>query len=135
MGFLTWNDEYSVKVKSMDEQHHRLIDLINQLHDAMRVGKGTQVIGPILDSVIRYTQTHFTAEEHLMSSHGYPQFREHKLQHEDLISQVADIQKQVQAGKLTVSLGVLESPKKWLVEHIAGSDRAYGTYLSTKGVN
>lgn len=135
MSYLTWTDDFSVRVKSMDDQHRRLVELINQLHDAMKVGKGSQVIGQILEAVIRYTQTHFTAEESLMSANGYPEFHRHKLQHQALIRQVSDIQKQLQSGKLTITIDVLEFLKTWLVDHIAGSDRAYGEYLSAKGVN
>jgi hemerythrin len=135
MAFLDWTDEYSVHVKSMDDQHRRLVELINQLHDAMRVGKGREVIGQVLDSVIRYTQTHFAAEERLMSANGYPALGQHKLEHESLVRQVAEIQKQVQAGKLTVSLSVLDFLKKWLVEHIGGCDQGYGKFLSAKSVS
>ena len=30
--FLEWKDEYSVGIESIDQQHRRLVNLINQLH-------------------------------------------------------------------------------------------------------
>jgi hemerythrin len=40
MALITWNDGYSVKVKQFDDQHKKLIDMVNELHDAMGIGKG-----------------------------------------------------------------------------------------------
>ena len=34
MPIMKWNNELSVNIKEIDDQHKRLIDLINILHDA-----------------------------------------------------------------------------------------------------
>ena len=78
MALITWNDVYSVKVKQFDDQHKKLIDLVNQLHDAMKVGKGGQVIGDVLKALIDYTGSHFAAEERLMKLYNYPDYEQHK---------------------------------------------------------
>jgi hemerythrin len=36
MPIIEWADALSVNVKEIDDQHKRLIDLINNLHDAMQ---------------------------------------------------------------------------------------------------
>ena len=48
MSFIEWDEKYSVQVKEIDEQHQKLIGLINTLHDAMRDGKGRDVISGII---------------------------------------------------------------------------------------
>ena len=74
MALLSWNDTYSVKIRKFDDQHKKLIDLINQLHDSMLVGKGKDVMGEVMNSLVDYTKTHFTAEETLMRLHNYPDY-------------------------------------------------------------
>jgi hemerythrin-like metal-binding protein len=56
----------------MDNQHRQLVDLLNQLENAMAKGKGKELVGKILSELIRYTQTHFSSEELLMLKHGFP---------------------------------------------------------------
>ena len=37
--FISWNDKISVGIQEIDEQHKRLVALINNLYDAMVEGK------------------------------------------------------------------------------------------------
>ena len=134
MALLAWNDTYSVKVRQFDDQHKKLIILINQLHDAMRVGKGGDVVGEVLKSLIDYTSTHFAAEERLMKMHSYPEYEAHKKEHNQLVVQVLDIQKSMSSGQRPLTMNVMSFLKEWLVKHIQGDDRKYGSYLNSKGV-
>jgi hemerythrin len=133
MALITWNDSYSVNVKEMDDQHRKLIDIINQLHDAMKVGQGKDVIGKVLSGLTDYTRRHFTSEENLMKAHGYPGYEEQKKSHNQLVIQILDIQKKFEAGTL-LSQEVLTFLKNWLINHIQGMDQKYGPHLNGKGV-
>lgn len=135
MALITWNDSYSVKVKKFDDEHKILIGLINQLHDAMKVGKGGQVIGVLLQTLIDYTANHFAAEETLMKLHNYPEYERHKKEHNLLVMQVLDIQKEMKAGKTLLSQDVMRFLKDWLQTHIQGEDKKYGPFLTAKGVS
>ena len=42
MPIMKWSEELSVEVNEIDLQHQRLIDLINNLHDAMLAKKTHQ---------------------------------------------------------------------------------------------
>lgn len=135
MALITWSDSLSVKVKQFDDQHKKLVDMVNQLHDAMKAGKGAQVIGDILKSLIQYTQTHFAAEERLLKQYAYPEFEAHKKEHNTLVIQVLDLQKQLQEGKAVLTQQVLHFLRDWLSKHIQGDDKKYGVFLNGKGVS
>ncbi len=134
MALLSWNERYSVGIREVDEQHKKLIDMINQLHDAMLSGKGREILDKIINSLVDYTKTHFSTEERLMKEYGYPGYLNHKAQHEEFIKKVAEFQRKFENGELTLSMEIMQFLKNWLSEHILGSDKKFGPFLNEKGV-
>lgn len=46
--YIKWDDSFSVKVGEIDRQHVNLVNMINDLSDAMRQGKGKDTLGKII---------------------------------------------------------------------------------------
>ena len=134
MALISWSDKLSVQVRQFDEEHKKLIEMVNQLHDAMKEGKGKQVIGDVLNGLISYTKNHFAAEEQLMKAHGYADYEKHKKEHNQLTLTVLDLQKGYEAGSVPLSQSVMGFLKDWLTNHIQGVDKGYGPFLNGKGV-
>ena len=63
MALIQWSSSLSVKVKQIDDEHQKLIKLINDLNDAMRVGKGKEALGKIINELVNYAAVHFNTEE------------------------------------------------------------------------
>jgi hemerythrin len=135
MSLIEWSPAYSVKVKKMDEQHKKLVDLINQLHDAMKSGQGNTVTGMILQSLVEYTKTHFADEIRLLQANGYPDLARHQAEHDKFVKQVVEFQQKFQNGSAMLTMTILSFLKDWLVNHIQGEDRKYGPFLNAKGVS
>lgn len=135
MALLDWNDNYSVKVKEIDNQHKKLVELINTLHDGMKSGKGKEVLGKILDELANYTVYHFGYEEKLFEKHGYPESIIHKRQHSDLVSQVQKFIESYKNGNGVLTIELMNFLRDWLTQHIAGSDKKYTVFLNGKGVS
>ncbi|OHD60500.1 MAG: hemerythrin [Spirochaetes bacterium GWF1_49_6] len=133
MGFMVWSDALSVNISEIDHQHQHLIDLINILHDAMKQGRGKEVLSVTLDELARYAVEHFAAEEKLMQKYGYPEFSAHKAEHESFIKKVTDFQNGFIAGKLLLSIEILTFLRDWTINHIAETDKKYVPFLSSKG--
>lgn len=134
MPIVEWNDNYSLKIKDIDEQHRQLIDQINILHDAMKKGKGKEVVGSIISRLAEYTQRHFMTEEQLFLKHAYPETTRHTREHNAFIERVAGFQKDLDSGRIMLSMEVLNFLKEWLIGHIQGVDKKYGPFLNAKGV-
>jgi hemerythrin len=49
MALVTWGPSLEVGIQLIDSQHKRLVDLINQLDDAQKQGRGNEVIGETLE--------------------------------------------------------------------------------------
>lgn len=134
MALMTWSPALSVKIKQCDDQHIKLVNMVNELHDAMKEGKGKEVLGKILNGLIAYTATHFADEEKLMAQHNFPELSQHKAIHETLVKQVLELQTKFKSGQAILTYDVMNFLKDWLVKHIQGDDKKYGLYLNGKGV-
>jgi methyl-accepting chemotaxis protein len=124
-----WKPEYSVQVAVMDEQHQRFFDLINQLHQAMKQGQGTQVLTGILDELARYTEYHFTAEEALMEQCHYPELAAQREAHTRFVQKVAEYQRRFANGDHSVAVEAMSVVYDWLTSHIQKMDARYGSFI------
>ena len=134
MALMAWSPAFSVKIKKFDDQHMKLVAMVNELHDAMKEGKGHEILGNILNGLITYTATHFADEEKLLAQHYYPELAQHKAIHAELVKQVLELQGKFKSGQAILTLSVMIFLKDWLVKHIQGDDKKYGVYLNSKGV-
>jgi methyl-accepting chemotaxis protein len=123
---INWGPEYSVGVRKMDEQHMRLIDIINDLYSALKAGKARDAQEAILDGLISYTMEHFSKEESLLRVHQYEGLAEHEKLHREFETTVAEYQQKMKTGG---SLGVetMNFLKNWLINHIQKIDKQYGS--------
>jgi len=135
MPLMQWSDRLSVGLTSIDAQHKRFVDLINDLHDAMTSGKGGTVVGSTLKDLAAYTRVHFASEEGLMRRHGYPDYAPHKAIHDALVARVEDLRRRQDAGETAVTVDVLTMLTGWLTDHIQGVDKRYSPFMQSKGVN
>ena len=136
MALMTWTDKLSVGVGVIDDDHKKLVGMVNELYDAMQAGHGKEKLGRILDELVKYTKFHFAREEKFFAETGYPAAGPHKQQHEALTRQVLDVQKKYNAGATaTLSVDVMQFLKNWLITHIQGSDQSYRPHLNAKGIH
>jgi hemerythrin len=134
--FITWTEKMSVGVEVLDADHKRLIDLLNDLHDGIAAGHGTERLERVLDGLVDYVATHFAREEELFAKTVYPGAAEHIQEHRALTKLVKDVQARYNQGKFeALSLNIMNFLKDWLIEHIQGSDRNYKAHLNAMGIH
>ncbi|HUI30475.1 MAG TPA: bacteriohemerythrin [Candidatus Acidoferrales bacterium] len=134
MPFIEWSQDLSVNIDEIDDQHRKLVDLINLLYDSMKEGKGKDELGKILNDLADNTVHHFETEEKLLQKYDYPEYASHKKEHDDLARQVSIIKAQYEKGNTTISIEMLGFLKSWLNNHILTSDKKYSTFLIVRGV-
>lgn len=134
MALLTWNESFSVNVAEIDQQHKKLIDMVNDLNDAMKQGKGKEVLGKILNSMVSYTVSHFRTEEKYFDQFGYPEADDHKKEHAAFIEKVTDFKGKFESRNLFLTIEVMDFLSGWLKTHIMGTDRKYSDFFNEKGL-
>jgi hemerythrin-like metal-binding protein len=130
MSLLTWNDSFSVGVKTIDQQHSGLFAIVNELHTAMMTGKAKNVLGALLDKLVKYTVEHFAYEERMMEAAKYPNLVTHRAHHTDLTKQVGDFMARYKRGDGALNIELLRFLSDWLTKHIQHEDKEYGPWLN-----
>ncbi len=131
--FVEWSDTLSVGIEEIDEQHKVLVDLVNQMHEAIHQRHGSDVVIGILGKLAEYTRIHFAVEESLMRILNYPGYEEHKEIHEELLHTVQDLQEKVASGKKSIGFELMHFLKTWLTKHIMEEDMQYSGFFLKAG--
>jgi hemerythrin len=134
MALLTFDKTYSIGIQSIDDQHSSLFDSLNELHAAMLKGQDKSVTGRLLDDLLAYTRSHFSAEESMLAKVRYPGLAKHHAIHLRLTAQVADYAERYKRGEAALSVHLINFLRDWLTNHILREDRAYSGWLRQAGV-
>jgi hemerythrin len=134
MPLITWTRALSVGVTEIDDQHQKLVKLINDLHDAMRAGNGSSAVGPVLSALVDYTVYHFGTEERLFRETNYSDAKAHIIEHNALTQEVLNIKAGFEAGEPVITIDLMDFLRRWLSDHIKGMDKRYTAYFHSKGI-
>lgn len=127
--FFTWDDSISVGVPLIDHDHQYLVNLINQLHDAIGGPGEREVLETVLDALVDYAVYHFSREERVMEACGVPELPGHRRGHEAFARRVLDIQQRFRDNRdAALGTDVLQFLKSWLKGHIVTEDRGIREY-------
>src|SRR5487761_2653574 len=85
-----WDDKYNTDIDMVDTQHHKLVDLINQLGAISTHQTSSGELGAILNELANYTVYHFDTEEKLMEHYAIDEAHRaiHIKAHQHFTSQV-----------------------------------------------
>lgn len=127
---IQWNEKISVNHNGIDEQHKKLIDIIEQI-SLLSGNKGhdfSQLL-EVINELDSYIEEHFKYEEDLMSKYNYIEMNEHVKQHNQLREKmeginIFEVEKTEEFYK-----ELLASLVDWLLRHIMQTDKKLGAFL------
>lgn len=124
MALLVWQAELDTGIDVIDQQHHRIVALINQLAEATtRDDQAT-----VLEELVDYTLSHFAFEEELMEESGYTFGPAHKRVHEMFVRRVGEYRMRFDAGE-DIAGELKGMLVRWLFNHIRGDDKSYARHV------
>jgi hemerythrin len=124
-----WKEEYAFGVESIDEQHKTLFEIGNRIYELLKndtyIDKYDRIIH-IIEELKEYTIFHFTSEEEYMLKIGYKKFFSHKVEHDDFIKKIREIDyNRIDNGQNEYIMELLEVVFKWIDEHILVKDKEH----------
>ena len=133
--FFVWTDALSVNVREIDDQHRRLVDMINTLYQSMAEKKGQDAQKAVIREMVEYAAAHFTLEETSMRKFGYAKTAVHSREHAAFTKKAAELSERSRAAGFILTIEVLEFLKDWLRRHIMGVDRQYMDCFARHGLS
>ncbi len=128
---IDWLNVYNTGITKIDEQHKKLVKMINDLELAKGKENESQILREVFYQLVDYTHYHFAQEEMLMNEAEYPRITAHKQKHKDLIDQIVLMLESLKSGELVLGEKLMTMLKDWLITHILGYDKEFGLYYKT----
>ncbi len=131
--FIKWSDDYSVGLKEIDNQHKKLLNIINKLYNSFINRDDEKIMTEILNDMAEYTEYHFKNEEKYFMRFNYPNMQEHMKYHKIYINKINEFKKDLEQNK-KITYTVMNFLRNWIVEHIQGKDPDYVLLFKQNGV-
>ncbi|MEG3640769.1 bacteriohemerythrin [Magnetococcus sp. PR-3] len=130
---LQWHDRYAIGIDDVDEEHKKLLAMINVLLVGLRM-EDLNGANMALNELLLYTKYHFEHEELFLEREGYSKLDSHKKLHGAMIKQIIGLKLDFR-GDLNEKLYVQTAGtlRAWLYDHIQTHDKAYANELKRLG--
>jgi hemerythrin-like metal-binding protein len=131
---IPWSDTMCTGVAEIDQQHHILVDTLNEATTKLTGDIADPVFEQITRDLLAYAIYHFDTEEQLMRQHGYAaaipeDAAAHLHQHRHFSEQVVALRTNAHAGKPGSRDALLAFLQDWLIHHILTSDKRLGQFI------
>lgn len=132
MAVIKWRDSYDTGIEAVDEEHRKLVDLIEAMYRSIRDKEPKETVERVLTEIVEYTQTHFANEEALMEETLYPSLADHRQEHQNLIKEVGEYSERLTSNFPDGRQELYKFLREWLLNHIMESDKAFGEFAVNK---
>ena len=122
---IEWEDKFSVGISIIDQEHKKLIDILNKASFANERNDNAVETLELLGDMIEYSRKHFSAEETYMLKFKFPEYQLHRNEHLDFIDNTIRSHHSFISGDYQIANEILEYLKQWLVNHIQVTDKKY----------
>lgn len=135
MDHVAWDDQMSVGVDVLDDDHKKLIGMLNGLLRTDVTTKNRDDLAALVADLREYTHVHFSREEALMERCGYPDRDEHRQTHRYFVDEVESLYRDFDPNTETgdtvmLRIDLILLLKDWLLEHIQTVDMRYKPFMT-----
>lgn len=121
-----WNENFATGIEIVDEQHKRLVELLNVLVGHLAFQSDAPTLNKIFDELREYTVVHFLTEENIWRHYfeNDPWDEWHRKAHGDFVAKLLEIKaKESEETTDEVIEEIVAFLTNWLALHIIESDK------------
>lgn len=130
---ILWDNKFSVGHNRIDHEHQVFLDLIKNASMMDEMSEPKEKILRLLTEVRKYADFHFFSEENIMLDCIYPEYAEHKREHEVLLSRLDDHLNDYRMGEISLEQ-IVDYLFEWFALHTSSVDKKLGDYIRMKSV-
>lgn len=121
---LVWSDALKTGIPEIDSQHQELINVMNELLNALRSNADQRTIQRILSNLSSCANLHFGYEETCMNRYRCPVAEKNKLLHSQFIKTFGEIRRELimQGTSVETANRIDKELLDWFGQHIKGID-------------
>jgi hemerythrin-like metal-binding protein len=137
MPLIPWEDKYSLGIKEIDEQHQKMLAIINKLYDLFENKKQEDQaeINRVIKEMADYALYHFATEENYFRLYGYEKAASHIQIHDQYRKKIEEWEKHYADHQdKAIFFEISDFLQKWWDWHINNTDREYVPFMKANGV-
>lgn len=135
MNVVEWKSEYSVGMAKIDEEHKKLVEMINAAHSSANCLPNAKAASELIGEMEAYAKSHFQTEERLMEKHNYPMAAQHIKAHQAFLNHVKNADTDFSNDNFVPgTVKIVSFLADWLVKHILETDKKLGDFLQEQGL-
>ncbi|MEI8096655.1 MAG: bacteriohemerythrin [Candidatus Moraniibacteriota bacterium] len=131
---IPWKEEYNLGIASIDEQHKKLIGIINTLGKDLSSGLEASDINSAIVRMEVYVKEHFLYEERYFGLTNYAEATEHIAEHRIFLDKTEEFRERAKSKDSTLSIEILGYLEEWFIHHVLVVDRRYVEYFKEYGI-
>ena len=131
---IEWDDKYSVGLSIIDEEHKKLIGILNKAIYAKQHNANSKELREVLKEITDYALKHFKTEETYMIDFNYTGYQDHRKEHRDFFTETIAYHDKLIEGDCQIANEIIEYLKWWLVNHIRVTDKKYVDCFKRNGL-
>lgn len=121
-----WNQSYETHIESIDYQHRKIVDMVNELGESIQSNRiiSQQQLDQMFNGIAKYTEEHFKDEEQVMEESNIdPRHTEaHKKAHEVFFKEATKLFEGIKKNLINHEV-LFHFLSSWLSIHILGTDK------------
>jgi hemerythrin len=133
MGLIKWDTSLSVNVEEIDNQHKKLLEILNKLYENIKNKNSDNILKETLEELTKFTNYHFKTEEKYFDEFNYKLKDQHKKEHKKFIKKIKDF-KEEYGDNTTLDLEIVSFLISWIKDHMGITDQKFTKCFNENGL-
>lgn len=135
METVIWNDQFSVNIKEIDDQHKRFLSFLKEAYSKMDRSLDAGELNPLLERLVEHAKEHFATEEKYFAKFKYEYADAHAELHRKLMGEILAFKKRHSSdNSIGLTTELVDFLEDWLLIHIMKNDKQYMEVFHENGL-
>ena len=122
---LKWNQQLASGIETIDEQHKKILHLLDKLVTANKTPGDTENLMNALAEFNRALEEHFDFEENLLAESDYRDLKRHQAGHDEIAETLRGITTSVMLDESQIAPEMIDRVIRWFEDHLTSEDTRY----------